>query len=194
MKRLLRSARWLLTLSAVSLLGYAGFVFVDTWQFQRAEDRKLDTLLLPRPQNAATLLPASLSPAATGGLTARIEVPRLGMSAMVMEGVTSSILRRAAGHIPGTALPGEQGNIGISAHRDTFFRPLRHIEVGDTVLLTTLSGSYRYRVLSTLITTPDDVAVLSPGTGEILTLVTCYPFYFVGPAPSRFIVRAERIR
>jgi len=193
MMRLLRSARWLLTLSAVSLLGYAGFVFVDTWQFQRAEDRKLDTLLLAAPQNAATLLPASLSSAATGSLTARIEVPRLGMSAMVMEGVTSSILRRAAGHIPGTALPGEQGNIGISAHRDTFFRPLRHIEVGDTVLLTTMSGSYRYRVLSTLITTPDDVAVLSPGTGESLTLVTCYPFYFVGPAPNRFVVRAERI-
>jgi sortase A len=194
MKRLLRSARWLLTLSAVSLLGYAAFVFVDTWQFQLAEDRKLDTLLLAPPQNAAILLPASLSPAATGSLTARIEVPRLGMSAIVMEGVTSSILRRAAGHIPGTAVPGEQGNIGISAHRDTFFRPLRHIEVGDTVLLTTMSGSYRYRVLSTLITSPDDVAVLSPGTGETLTLVTCYPFYFVGPAPSRFIVRAERIR
>jgi sortase A len=110
-----------------------------------------------------------------------------------MEGTSSKTLRRAAGHIAGTSLPGQPGNIGISGHRDTFFRPLRHIERNDLITLTTVSGEYRYRVLSTSVVGPDDVAVLEPGADEILTLVTCYPFYFVGPAPNRFIVRAQRV-
>jgi sortase A len=110
-----------------------------------------------------------------------------------MEGTTTTTLRHAAGHIEGTALPGQPGNVGISGHRDTFFRPLRHIEPNDLITLTTLAGEFRYRVLSSQVVPPDDVAVLDPSPTEILTLVTCYPFYFVGPAPSRFIVRAARI-
>jgi sortase A len=83
--------------------------------------------------------------------------------------------------------------VGIAAHRDTFFRPLRNVQLDDVITLTTLQGEYRYRVIWTKVVTPKDVAVLNPDGHEILTLVTCYPFYFVGPAPSRFIVRAERI-
>jgi sortase A len=97
------------------------------------------------------------------------------------------------GHIPGTALPGEDGNIVLAAHRDTFFRPLRNIQKGDEIALTTLSGAYRYRVESIQIVGPDDVGVLSPTKQPTLTLVTCYPFYFVGSAPKRFIVRAGLI-
>jgi sortase A len=110
-----------------------------------------------------------------------------------MEGTGKSILGRAAGHIAGTALPGQPGNIGISAHRDTFFRALRNIRRDDTIVLTTLGGDYRYRVLSTKVVSPYDVGVLNSSSDQILTLVTCYPFYFVGAAPSRFIVRATRI-
>ena len=102
-------------------------------------------------------------------------------------------LRRAAGHIKGTALPGTSGNVGIAGHRDTLFRPLRHIRQDDVITLTTLQGLYRYRVVSTKVVSPYDVAVLNPDGREILTLVTCYPFHFVGPAPDRFIVRATRI-
>jgi sortase A len=127
------------------------------------------------------------------GLIGRIDIPRLGVSAIVIEGDGTTTLRRAVGHIPGTALPGEPGNVGISGHRDTFFRPLRNIRRNDIVTLTTLQGEYRYRVLSTRIVTPNNVAVLDPSTNETLTLVTCYPFYFVGSAPNRFIVRAERV-
>jgi sortase A len=126
-------------------------------------------------------------------LIGRIEIPRLGLSVIVVEGVDRRILRRSVGHIPGTALPGQPGNVGISGHRDTFFRPLRNIRRDDIITLTTLLGDYRYRVLSTKIVSPSDVEVLDAGENEILTLVTCYPFYFVGPAPDRFIVRAERI-
>ncbi len=193
MNPLLRWIRRLLIATAVSLLAYSGFVLADTWIFQRAEDRKLERLVAPSAQNAPSVSLASLSPAANGGLIGRVEVPRLGISAIVMEGTGASILRRAVGHIPGTALPGQRGNVGISGHRDTFFRPLRHIETGDTILLTTMTGEYRYRVLATSIVAPDDVAVLRPGAGETLTIVTCYPFYFVGPAPNRFIVRAEKV-
>ena len=111
---------------------------------------------------------------------------------MVIEGIDRRSLRRAAGHIPGTALPGQPGNVGISAHRDSYFRPLRKIKPNDIIMFTTLLGDYRYRVLSTKVVKAQDVAVLAPSVNEILTLVTCYPFYFVGPAPNRFIVRAER--
>lgn len=192
MKPLLRWTRRLLIASAVSLLAYAGFVLADTWIFQRAEDQQLESLVAPA-RNAPSFSLASLSPAAAGGLIGRVEVPRLAVSAIVMEGDSTSILRRAVGHIPGTALPGQRGNVAISGHRDTFFRPLRHIVAGDIILLTTTTGEFRYRVLATSVVAPDDVSVLRPGTGETLTIITCYPFYFVGPAPSRFIVRAERV-
>jgi sortase A len=99
----------------------------------------------------------------------------------------------APGHIPGTPLPGQSGNVTIAGHRDTFFRPLRLIRKNDTMKLTTLRGEDQYRVVSTDIVAPDDIHVLYPTGRNTLTLVTCYPFYYVGPAPRRFIVRAERV-
>ena len=131
-------------------------------------------------------------PAAANGVIGLLDIPRLGVSVMVVEGVGSKSLRRAAGHIPGTALPGQPGNAGISAHRDTFFRPLRNIRRNDVITINTVLGEYRYRVVSTRIVSPSDVEVLDSGDEEVLTLVTCYPFYFVGAAPDRFIVRAVR--
>ena len=123
----------------------------------------------------------------------RLEIPRLGMSVVLTEGTEGATLRHAAGHIFGTALPGRAGNVGIAGHRDTLFRPLRNIRQDDLIMLTTLQGEYRYRVVSTKIVSPSDVAVLKSDEHEILTLVTCHPFYFVGLAPNRFIVRAERV-
>ena len=112
---------------------------------------------------------------------------------MILEGTDARTLRRAVGHIPGTPLPGQRGNVAITGHRDTFFRPLRNIRKYDEIRLTTLSGSYRYRVDSIKVVEPEDMEVLDNSDDAILTLVTCYPFYFVGPAPKRFIVRAHRI-
>jgi sortase A len=102
-------------------------------------------------------------------------------------------LRHAVGHIPGTALPGLQGNVAIAGHRDTFFRGLQYIRKEDEITLTTLHGSYRYRVDSTLVVEPREIWVLEDTGDAILTLVTCYPFNYVGPAPLRFIVRARKI-
>jgi sortase A len=189
----MRWTRRLLIVCAVSLLAYCGFVLIDARIFQNGEDRELERSL--DAPDAATY-PASLEssvPAATKGLIGRMEIPRLGLSAIVMEGTSTRTLRRALGHVAGTALPGQTGNVAISGHRDTFFRPLRNIEPNDEITLSTTRGEYRYRVLSTEIVEPSDVAVLDPGEGETLTLITCYPFYFVGPAPKRYIVRAERV-
>ena len=112
---------------------------------------------------------------------------------MVSEGIRPHTLVRAAGHIPGTAFPDEPGNVGIAGHRDTFFRKLSGIRKEDLITLTTPVGSYRYSVEWTRVVAPEDVAVLNPSRAATLTLVTCYPFSYLGPAPQRFIVRARRI-
>jgi len=184
----------ILLAGATLLLGYCAYVLVDSWMFQHRAEQTLERLRAAPPAATRSLADPSLPPIiGPGGLIGRVEILRLGVSVVVVEGSGEPALRRAAGHIPGTALPGQLGNIGISAHRDTFFRPLRNIRRGDVITLTTLRGEYRYRVVSTKIVNPEDVAVLNPDGHEILTLVTCYPFYFVGAAPNRFIVRAARV-
>lgn len=147
---------------------------------EKVEEKKEDKSDLPPPE--------------AGELVGRISIPRLGVTAIVLEGVDKKSLRRGAGHIPATALPGqEEGNVGIAAHRDSFFRGLKDIREDDTIELTTLDGTFRYQVEWTKIVKPADVSVLEPTDEPALTLVTCYPFYFVGSAPERFIVRAHRL-
>ena len=183
----------LLFSGAVVTLGYCAFVLADTWLFQHREREKLDGMLDSRQLPTAVAAPAAVPVVRSDGLIGRIQIARLGVSVIVVEGTENAVLRHAAGHIQGTALPGQVGNIGIAAHRDTFFRPLQNIHRDDIVALQTPGGEYRYRVVSTTIVNPLDVGVLSSDGTELLTLVTCYPFYFVGAAPQRFIVRAQRI-
>ena len=187
--RILRWSQRLLLGVAFVALAYCGFAVLDSWMFQRRELREFDRIV----RAATPVLPGASVPAIVDALIGRIEVRRLGLSAMVVEGTTTSTLRRAAGHISSTGMPGVPGNVGIAAHRDTFFRPLRNVRKDDIVTLTTGRAEYRYRVVSTKVVEPDDVSVLDPAADEILTLVTCYPFFFIGSAPERFIVRAERI-
>jgi sortase A len=172
---------------AALLLGYGGFVLADAWLFQRRESSHFERLREQR-----VTVPVALT--SQRGLLGRLEIARLGLSVMVVEGDDHRTLRRAVGHIPGTSLPGQAGNMALTGHRDTFFRPLRNIRTDDIVTLTTLTGEYRYRVLSTQVVSPENVSVLDSSRSQILTLITCHPFYFVGAAPDRFIVRAERIQ
>jgi sortase A len=137
--------------------------------------------------------PASLPPARRGDVIAELEIPRLQLSVMVFEGDDAGILRQGAGHIPGTALLPGSGNIGIAAHRDTYFRPLRAIHAHDIIDLKTPAGTSRYTVTEAKIVRPSDVSVLARAPGRDLTLVTCYPFSYVGRAPERFIVHARKI-
>jgi sortase A len=129
----------------------------------------------------------------TDGLVGRLKIPRLLFSTVVIEGVDKTTLRRAVGHIPGTALPGEPGNVGVSGHRDTFFRPLKDVRIKDEVDFSTPQGDFKYEVVSLRVVQPDNVGVLASTGENVLTMVTCYPFYFVGPAPKRWIVRARQV-
>jgi sortase A len=126
----------------------------------------------------------------SGSTVARIQIPSIGLSEMVLEGTSEWILQRGAGHIAGTDYPGGEGNIGIAGHRDRSFRKLKNISKHDKIVLQTLHGTYIYRVSGISIVDPTDVKVLSRTPQPTLTLVTCYPFYFIGNAPKRYIVRA----
>jgi sortase A len=127
-----------------------------------------------------------------GGSLGRIEIPRLRISAMIAEGTGTDVLDRAVGHVAGTARPGSPGNVGLAGHRDTFFRGMGGIHEHDLVRIVTADTTYRYRVAWTAIVEPRRVDVLDSTVMPSLTLVTCYPFHWVGPAPKRFIVRAVR--
>jgi sortase A len=138
--------------------------------------------------------PAAPIPApAPGTWIARLEVPSVRLATTVLEGTDDGTLSRGSGHIEDTPFPGGTGNVGIAGHRDTVFRPLRHIRLGDEMKLTTADRVYHYKISKTLIVTPDDVFVLDPTEQPTLTLVTCYPFDFIGHAPRRFIVQAALV-
>jgi sortase A len=124
-------------------------------------------------------------------LVGRLEIPRIGVQVMVLKGADPSNLRRGAAWLPSTARPGT-GNAAIAAHRDTYFRPLRQIKQGDVIRLTTLDARYTFQVDWTAVVDRDNTAVLGPTGKPALTLITCYPFYYVGNAPQRFVVRASR--
>ena len=169
-------------------LGLYGYFTVEAYLHQAALRSALDKEVYhPLPAKADIPSPAPARPPRhlqDGDLFGRLEIPRLNMSVMVMEGDADNVLRLGAGHVPGTPM-------AIAGHRDTFFRPLKDIKVSDTILLTTPDGTEEYHVVSTSIVEPTDVSVLDEKSNE-LTLVTCYPFYYVGPAPKRFIVQAEK--
>jgi sortase A len=194
-----------LLLVALVCLGVWAYAALDARLFQAWQEHRLEQELaeapagqgpavLPGDEGAAypraSAPPAGIEP---GEPIGRIEIPRLGVSVIVAEGVAYRTLRRAVGHIPGTALPGAAGNVGIAGHRDSFFRPLKDIQTGDEVVLTTAWGTWRYVVDSTDIVRPSDTAVLDATSRPTLTLVTCYPFYYVGSAPKRFIVQAREV-
>ena len=137
---------------------------------------------------------ASTTPApAAGTMLGRLDAPSVKLSTVVLEGSDDGTLSRGSGHIEDTPFPGNPGNVGIAGHRDTTFRALRNIHIGDALEYKTANRVYRYRISKTMIVGPDDVYVLDPTPQPALTLVTCYPFEFVGHAPRRFIVRADLV-
>ena len=185
-------------LAAGGALALAGFGYIE-WNVNRAQsaasqlldDQKKRNAEIPRAQSLPHTL--VIVPPRAGEPVGRIEIPRLHLSVMVLEGTAPEILRAAAGHIHGTALPGTTGNVGVAAHRDTFFRPLRELRRNDEILMTTSYGTFRYVVNAIEIVDPSDVQVLHRTADPQMTLVTCYPFSYIGAAPKRFIVHARCI-
>jgi LPXTG-site transpeptidase (sortase) family protein len=164
-------------------LGYAGFVFADSHIYQAVEINKLERASLPSKPRILV----------EGDVIGEIQVARLGLNAIVVQGDSPASLRRAVGHISKSSLPGEWGNVALAGHRDTFFRPLQGIRLGDEIVFKTPEHSFEYLVESIEVVAPNDVQVLESSSGHDLTFITCFPFYFVGPAPRRFVVRAREV-
>jgi sortase A len=182
-RNILRAACYFFLTFGILFLGYAGFVLADSHRYQALEIKKFE--------QAGRLVEPHLL--LEGEVIGKIQVPRLGLSAIVVQGDSPASLRHAVGHMPKSALPGEWGNVALAGHRDTFFRPLRDIRVGDEIRLKTSQHSFEYLVESIEVVAPTDIQVLEPSSGHDLTFITCFPFYYVGPAPKRFVVHAREV-
>jgi sortase A len=180
---LLRGACYFFFAFGILALGYAGFIFADSHAYQALEMKKFKQAgVLSKPHILAE-----------GDVIGEIEVPRLGLDAIVVQGDSPASLRRAVGHLSKSALPGELGNVALAGHRDTFFRPLRDIQLGDEIRFKTPEHSFDYLVESIEVVAPHDIQVLEPSTGHDLTFITCFPFHYIGPAPKRFVIRAREV-
>lgn len=203
------SLRWIeraLIVIGILCLGAWAYAWIDARIYQYRENQLLeqasaapsraaetDALGAFRENGSPQREEKRSEPMEPGSLVGRVEIPRIGVSAIVLEGVDKTTLRRGVGHIPETPLPENGGNVALAAHRDSFFRGLKDIRKNDIITLKTLENTYYYRVDWTEIVLPEDTHVLADSGAPALTLVTCYPFYYVGSAPKRFIVRAERV-
>jgi sortase A len=190
---MLRTLQHCLWVIGFIVLGYCGMAWTTARLHQSAGNDELDRLLTNKPPGVEGNLRYRTAPP-HGELVGRVSIPRLGISTVIFEGTDEPVLNQGVGHLTGSALPGLAGNVVLAGHRDSFFRPLRNIRAGDMVEVTTAGGSRSYLVQTTEIITPDKVSVLEPTKAPTLTLVTCYPFYYVGHAPKRFIVRGSEIR
>lgn len=189
----LRCVAYLLVIAGGAALGWCAAIIADGQITQWIARQQLEKLSEAEPLNHPYLPLARRSVVIpqNGTPLAELSIPRIGLSVVVLQGSDEHTLREGAGHIEGTPLPGESGNVSIAGHRDSFFRPLRNVQLGDDIMLETPAGNVHYRVSSYHIVDPSEISVISPTTQPVLTLVTCYPFYFVGAAPDRFVVRAN---
>ena len=196
----LRSRLWLLELTlwlaGCCALGYCALSGVDAAITQASlarafEHSRIATNSPARPVPISRTEHVDIGSAQPGArFTVRLEIPKIGLSAFVLDGVGAQTLRVGPGHVPGTSWPGQPGNVVIAGHRDTFFRPLHKAERCDEVTLVTTVRTYHYRVSSFEVTDPHDVNALRYHGKDELTLITCYPFSYIGPAPKRFVVHA----
>lgn len=178
---------------------------LESWSFQSAASKGLEATLREAEARASTgalrtaafvepqLFGPTVRATEIAGVLGRLEIPRLRITAIVAEGADDKTLGRAVGHIPSTALPGSPGNCGLAGHRDTFLRGLGGVRVNDLVRIVTLERTYTYQVEWSEVVEPHRVDTLDSTTTPSLTLVTCYPFAFVGHAPKRFVVRARQV-
>jgi sortase A len=185
----------MLLLTGAIELGYSAYVIIDANAYQAIEHRRLESARqrasVALSDRHDSLLAPTISAVVEGASIGEIRIPRLGLVAIIAQGESPRVLRRAVGHLADTPLPGDLGNVVLAGHRDTFFRALKQIQAGDAITLNTPSGSFEYLVEWSAIVGPGDVAVMQSTRRRSLTLITCYPFSYVGPAPERFVVRAS---
>ena len=197
--------RYIFLILAIACLGLYGYTYLERVAYQSYEGREFDRTLVSRsgagprpatPKGRSWTCPtvrASRKTKSSIPIIGRLSVPRLHLSAMVSEGIDGNTLNLAIGHIPMTALPGQAGNVGVAGHRDTFFRPLKDLRTNDEIQFSTPDGTFVYEVESIVVVEPEDVGVLASSGENVLTMVTCYPFSYIGAAPKRFVVRARQV-
>jgi sortase A len=191
--RALVSLERMLFVVGITCLCVFGLVTAGAAIYQRERAAAFDK---QRAIGSLPAAPAQVQPAvaqADDSLIGMLDIPRLELTTPIVEGDDRATLEIAAGHLPDTPRPWELGNSAIAAHRDGLFRPLEDIRVGDQVIVRTMRGDFEYRVRDTKIVQPDDLSVLAPTEHHTLTLITCYPFAYIGNAPKRFIVHADRV-
>jgi sortase A len=200
-----RWVEWLLALVGGVCLGWCGVVMFQAIQYQHRQSAELDraierSQLERQPVESVAVENPTIERSRPSTedqpghqLIGRLEIPRVHLSVMVVDGDDESTLKIAAGHLPDTPLPWEFGNSAVAAHRDSFFRPLSEIKLNDRLRLVTPHGEFNYAVANLRVVQPDDLSVLAQTGRSSLTLVTCYPFSYVGRAPKRFIVRADHV-
>ena len=181
----LRRLPVLLVIAGIALLGYVGFEYGSMYTSQRHLQQAWEQ------QQQATSQAANAAPV-DDGLT-RLSVPKISLDAVVVEGTAYKQLAIAPGHLKGTPAPGDDGNSVISAHRDTFFRHIYELQKGDTIRVQRSGKIYSYEVTGKKIVGPDDMSVLRKTTDPQLTLLTCYPIYYIGPAPERLAVFSKLV-
>jgi len=189
--------RWIergLVIVGATCLLWAGATALSAIAYQVEHKVSLERLdhSFDRPEAERTAYGVE-TPVEAGAPIGRLEIPRLGLSVVVAEGDDENTLKVAVGHLPDTPLPWQEGNTALAGHRDTLFRPLRSVQPGDEIRFATRLGTFRYRVTRHTVVKPDELWVLDASPAAALTLITCYPFDYVGPAPRRFIVHAERM-
>ena len=181
---------WLVQFLEYTLLGLA-IGCLGVYAYETVEARRFQTEQTEAFERAAKT-EAAPARVRAGGLVGMLDVPRLQLTTPVVEGDDDRTLKRAGGHLPYTPMPWESGNSALAGHRDGLFRPLKDVKIGDEIRFRTTREEFRYRVTRTSIVLPDDVSVLEPQGKASLTLITCYPFNYVGSAPKRFIIHASR--
>jgi sortase A len=197
-----RWRRWLerlFVIAGAGLLAWCALILADARLAQ--QNARLTLAMSSRTASLAPALGAERTASAppaptlvrTGDAVADLSIPRVELSVVVLEGSDPQTLRRGPGHLEGTPLPGESGNVVIAGHRDTFFRPLRDVRRGDDVFVTTPQGRVQYTVTSLRVVNPRDLSVLKPTRESTLTLITCFPFWVLGDAPDRYVVQATRV-
>ena len=210
----LRILQWILIVAGLTLVGFWVGARLSGWfggktEIQRFEEAKAEVAVESTPVHVARDLSLDLSVDTSLWAEDRIEeyqeslehdfdaplailrIPKIDLEVAVLLGTTELALNRGLGHIAETPLPGEDGNVGIAGHRDGYFRGLKDVVVGDLIEMETLTASQDYTITELLLVDPPDVWVLEPTENPSITLVTCYPFYYAGSAPQRYIVRAE---
>jgi LPXTG-site transpeptidase (sortase) family protein len=196
--RLAHCLERLLLAVALLSLGLWSWTWLDSSVYNMVQGRRLDGILGsesldPPGSSTSRLATATRREVLASGLIGRIQIPRFHVHALLIEGTDPRALRRAVGHVPATALPGEPGNVVIAGHRDSFFSYLKDVQPGDRVWITTPDGKFEYSVESMRVVRPEQTEVLGTTPIPTLTLITCYPFHHLGPAPERYVVSARLI-